>query len=207
MVPPRVLANPSVRIPVVIGFAFMVCFYGMPFVISLYFQQERGLSALATGALFVPMMLIGAILTPFSPRIAERVGQRLLVVGGLLMIAAGLITLGLLPVTTSVAVVSAVMVLLGLGGPFVMPATTAVLLNNVRGHEAGIASGVFNTSRQIGGGLAIAVFGGLLANRDTFMSGMRGSLLIGAAVAVIAALVALRLRSSEEGRRAAPGPA
>ena len=43
-----------------IGFAFMVGYYGLPFVFSLYFQQQRGLSALATGALFLPMMLVGA---------------------------------------------------------------------------------------------------------------------------------------------------
>ena len=197
MVPPRLLANPSVRVPVVIGFAFMVGYYGLPFVVSLYFQQERGLSALATGALFLPMMLLGAVLTPFSARIAERIGRPRLVVGGLLLMAAGLITFGLLPVTTPVGVLSAVMLLVGLGGPFVMPPTTAALLNNVHGQEAGIASGLFNTSRQVGGALAIAVFGGLLAGGNDFLPGMRISLLIAAAVAISAALIAVRLPDGE----------
>ncbi len=57
------------------------------------------------------------------------------------------------------------MVLVGLAGPLVMPPVTAVLLNNVPGHRAGKASGVFNTSRQVGGALAVAVFGAMLANR------------------------------------------
>jgi DHA2 family methylenomycin A resistance protein-like MFS transporter len=69
----------------------------------------------------------------------------------------------------------------------------AVLLNSVRAHQAGTASGVFNTSRQVGGALAVAVFGALLTQPATFLSGMRTSLLIAAAVAVLAAASALFL--------------
>jgi DHA2 family methylenomycin A resistance protein-like MFS transporter len=68
------------------------------------------------------------------------------------------------------------MVLVGLGGPLVMPPTMAVLLDHAPDQRAGTASAVFNTSRQIGGALAVAVFGGLLTNPDTFLSGVRTSL-------------------------------
>ena len=51
------------------------------------------------------------------------------------------------------------MVLVGLAGPFVAPPVTAVLLSSVSGALAGTASGVFNTCRQVGGALAVAVFG------------------------------------------------
>jgi sugar phosphate permease len=51
------------------------------------------------------------------------------------------------------------MMLVGLAGPLTIPLVTAVLLNSVGDHEAGTASGVFNISRQIGGALAVAVFG------------------------------------------------
>lgn len=71
---------------------------------------------------------------------------------------------------------------------------TGLLLNNVPGRLAGTASGVFNTSRQIGGALAVAVFGALLANQATFLQGVRISLLIAAGVAVVAAGAALLLR-------------
>jgi sugar phosphate permease len=86
------------------------------------------------------------------------------------------------------------MVLVGLAGPLVMPPVTAVLLNNVPGHQAGTASGVFNTSRQIGGALAIAIFGALLADPATFLQGLRTSLLIAAAVALVAASASRLLR-------------
>jgi hypothetical protein len=55
------------------------------------------------------------------------------------------------------------------------------------GYRADTASGVFNTSRQIGGALAVVVFGVLLADQATFMHGLRTSLLIAAAVALAAA--------------------
>ena len=112
--------------------------------------------------------------------------------------AAGLLVLGLLPASTPVAVVSALMVVVGLGGPLVMPPTTAVLVNRVRGHVTGVASGVLNTSRQVGGALAVAVFGSLLANPACFMHGVRVSLIIAAAVAVVATVAAFRLRSVVE---------
>lgn len=73
-----------------IGFAFIVGYYGLPFVMSLYLQQVRGLSPLATGAVFLPVMLIGAMLTPFSARAAERVGACTLITTGLVLMAIGL---------------------------------------------------------------------------------------------------------------------
>ena len=75
-----------------------------------------------------------------------------------------------------------------------MPPTTAVLLNSVQPQTAGVASGVFNTSRQIGGALAIAVFGALLANRTTFMHGVR--LIIGMTDSTVSQLEAVDLAES-----------
>src|SRR5208282_323079 len=96
---------------------------------------------------------------------------------------------------------AALMVLVGLAGPLVMPPLTAVLLNSVPPHRAGVASGVFNTSRQIGGALAVATFGALLANRASFLHGVRTSLLIAAAVAVAAAAASLLLTTRRSATR------
>jgi MFS transporter, DHA2 family, methylenomycin A resistance protein len=196
MVPLDLFRSRSVTVAVVVGFAFVVGYYGLPFVESLFLQQFRALSSLATGLAFLPMMLIGAALTPFSARIAERVGARTLVTGGLVGMTAGLVALALVPTSAPVSVLAVLMVPVGLGGPLVMPPLTGVLLNAVPAHRAGVAGGVFNTSRQLGGALAVAVFGALLAGPAGFATGVRLSLLLAAAVALAAAAAALRLRSA-----------
>ncbi|HKG50549.1 MAG TPA: MFS transporter [Actinomycetales bacterium] len=185
MVPPALVAPPAVRAVTLTGFTFMVCYYGLPFVMSLFLQQQRGLSALQTGAVFLPMMLAGAALTPLSARLVARLGTTRVVASGLLLMAAGLVTLAFLPATTPVAGLAAVMVLVGLGGPTVSPPLTAALLHATPSHLAGTASGVLNTSRQLGGALAVAVFGTLLTKPDTFTTGMRTALLVAAGISVI----------------------
>ena len=147
-----------------------------------------------TGVLFLPMFLTGFILTPFSARLAERIGPRPMISVGLLSMAIGLAAMGAAVSTSaSVGLLSGLMVLVGLGGPLVMPMTTALLLGQVPPAQAGTASGVFNTSRQVGGALAVAVFGALLAHRATFIPGERLALFIAAAVALSAAVASLSL--------------
>jgi DHA2 family methylenomycin A resistance protein-like MFS transporter len=202
MLPLSLFRSRTVSVSVVIGFAFMVGYYGLPFVMSLYLQQLRGLSALGAGVMFVPMMVVGGALNPFTARLAERLGARTLIACGLLSMTAGLVVIALLPATAPVALLSALMILVGLAGPLVMPPVMALLLHAVPARRAGVASGVFNTSRQVGGALAIAVFGALLASRATFVPGLRISLLIAAGVVLAAAAVNLLVGPSESAERA-----
>ena len=183
----------------------MVGYYGLPFVMSLYLQQHRGLSPLMTGVAFLPMMLSGTSLTPFSAPIAERIGARPLIAGGLTLMAAGLLILALVPLSVPVWALAGLMVLVGMAGPLVMPPGIAVLLESVPTDQAGTVSGMFNTSRQIGGALAVAVFGALLAHRGTFVHGVHISLLLAAAVVLTAAAVSLRLRPTRREAPAVPG--
>ena len=199
MMPLDLFRSRNVSVAMAIGFAFMVGYYGLPFVMSLYLQQLRGLSSLSAGMAFLPMMLIGAALTPFSARVTERLGARALITSGLVLMAVGLVILAVLPPSTPIWVLAVLMVLVGLAGPLVSPPITAVLLNSVPGHRAGTASGVYNTSRQIGGALAVAVFGALLAQPITFMQGLRTSLLIAAGVALATAVASLSLRKAQHG--------
>lgn len=125
------------------------------------------------------LMFAALLLTAGS--LSDRLGAKRSVGGGMALfllasVACGpaptlgvLVAVGLLPSTAPLGLLSGLMVLVGLGGPTVSPPATAVLLDTVLHHQAGVASGVFNTSRQIGGPLAIAVFGGLLTNLDTFV--------------------------------------
>jgi sugar phosphate permease len=139
------------------------------------------------------MMLIGAVLTPFSARTAERFSARTLITLGLVVMAVGLAVLGVLTAIAPVWVLSGLMLVVGVAGPLTMPPMMGALLNSVPDYRAGTASGVFNTSRQIGGALAIAVIGALLADQANFLHGLRSSLLLAAVVAVGAAAGSLAL--------------
>jgi DHA2 family methylenomycin A resistance protein-like MFS transporter len=187
MVPLELFRRRNVTVSLIVGFAFVVGYYGLPFVMSLHLQQLRGLTAFQTGLVFLPMMVSGAVLIPLSARIAERLGTRHVVAAGLVLMAAGLTLLAAATSTAAPATVAVLMLPVGLAGPLVMPPVTAMLLNSVPDALAGTASGVFNTSRQLGGALAIAVFGALLAQPAGFTHGLRLSLLIAAVVTVGAA--------------------
>jgi EmrB/QacA subfamily drug resistance transporter len=196
MMPPELFRVRNAVISVVVGFTFMFGYFGLPFVMSLYLQQLRELSALQTGLSFLPMMLIGLVLTPFSARIVERFNPKAVIVCGLVSMAAGLLALAMFAGDVSVLWIAVLMGLVGLGGPLIAPPIAAVLLGSVPVELVGTASGVFNTSRQVGGALAVAIFGALLAQPAGFVSGMRTSLLIGTVVAVATALLSLRIHSA-----------
>jgi sugar phosphate permease len=68
-----------------------------------------------------------------------------------------------------------------------------VLLDAVSESQAGVAAGVFNTGRQVGGALAVAVFGGLMADPDEYVRGVRSSLLLAAGVVALTTVLALFL--------------
>jgi MFS family permease len=120
-------------------------------------SQQMGIRCRRLGVTFLPMMLVQAAVTPFVARIAEKLGARVLVTTGIALMTTGLTVLASVPAPAPVWFLAVLMGLVGLGSPLAMPPMTAVLLDAVPPHRAGIASGVFNASRQLGGTLAVAV--------------------------------------------------
>jgi DHA2 family methylenomycin A resistance protein-like MFS transporter len=95
--------------------------------------------------------------------------------------------------------VAALTVLLGLGSALAVPTLTAVLMSSVPQARAATASGVLNTCRQLGGALAIAVFGALVANPATFLWGLQVSLVIAAVLLLVTAVASLSPRPARPG--------
>uniref|UniRef100_UPI003221FAA6 MFS transporter n=1 Tax=Microbacterium sp. TaxID=51671 RepID=UPI003221FAA6 len=195
MVPLTMFRSRTVVVAVATGFTFMIGFFGQPFVFSIFLQQERGVGPAQTGIVFLPMAVCGAICTPFVPRLVRRVGARLPIVGGQVLMAASFIALALVPAGVPVWVLSLMMVPIGPMAGFVNPPMSAVLLNHVDGRLAGTASGVYNTARQIGGALAVAVFGALLASPAGALTGMRISMVIATVLVLTTACAGLSLRN------------
>ena len=195
MVPLGLLRARPVAVSVAGGFAFTVGFYGLVFLLSLYFQQVRGLSPAETGLAFVPMTALTGVLTLVAPRIAARFGPRVPMATGQLLQAAGLLGLCLAVAGAPVWLVAGLTVLVGLGSSLAVPTLTALLLGSVPAERAGTASGVLNTCRQLGGALAVAVFGALVAEPETFLPGMQASLAIAALLLLATAAASLTLRA------------
>ena len=189
MVPLDLLRTRTMLVAAGSGFAFMAALSGSVFAYSLYLQQERGLSSFTAGLVFVPMTAPSGFISMPVARLARALGPRVPIVGGMLLMATACVTLAALPATAPVWLLAIVLIPIGINGPLSMQPTTGVLLTSVPPQRAGIAGGVFNTSRQIGGALAVAVFGALISGRAGFQHGLRAGLLI-AAIAALAAAAA-----------------
>ncbi|WP_328381237.1 MFS transporter [Streptomyces sp. NBC_00400] len=193
MLPLPLFRSRVVAVSLVVGFMLNAAYYGGVFIFSLYLQQERGQSALQAGLMFIPMTALVAVVNLASAKLAARFGPRVPMVAGQLVGTAGLLALLGVGAHTDVWTVAALMVPVGLGGALAVPALTAMLLDVVPADRAGTASAVLNTGRQVGGAIAVAVFGALLAGADTFLAGMRWSMLLAAAGLVLTAGATLTL--------------
>ncbi|SCL39343.1 MFS transporter, DHA2 family, methylenomycin A resistance protein [Micromonospora pallida] len=197
MVPLDLFRSRTVRVALAVGFLGMVGFYGVVFLQSLYFQQLRGVSPFVTGLLFLPMTGLVALLVPLVARVITRFGPAAAIIGGQLLMAAGLAGLVLLPADAPTLLVAAVMVPVGVGGSFTVPPITSLILDSVPPHRAGTASGVFNTFRQLGGSLGVTAYGAVVASQATFLSGLHISLTATAVLLLLTAAASLTLRGAQ----------
>src|SRR5436190_12315964 len=133
--------------------------FGMFFLGVLYLQRILGFDAIETGLAFLPVSVsIGVLSLGFSARLNMRFGARATLLPGLVLIVAGLALFARAPVDGSYVVdVLPVVVLLGAGAGLVFPALTTISMSGVLPHDAGLASGVVNTSMQVGGAFGLAV--------------------------------------------------
>jgi len=192
------------------GFALL----GFVFFNTLYFQAVQGWSPLQAGLRSLPNTLAVVVSAPLAGRLASRYGYRVPVTAGLLLAAAALWALTGIQVGTPYAQLWWKLAMFGAGlGLSISPATAAGVAA-MPGAQAGVASAVIQTSRQVGGALGVAVLGAVAAARyggatpqadpAAFLDGVRAAYTV-AAVAVAAGAVAAALFLRP--RRADPDPA
>lgn len=195
MVPLDLFGSQTAATTIAIGFAFMYAFYGMVFIVSLFLQEQRGMNALQTGLAFAPVTAFSVFMPIIAARLAERFGSWLPITVGQVAMATGLLSLSVFSDTAPVPVLIASMIPVGIGGGLAMPSATSLLLNVSSRNRAGTASGVLNTSRQIGGAVAIAVAGTLISVQG-YRQGVQNSLLIAATLIGITAIASFLLKSA-----------
>lgn len=197
MMPLDLFRPAGMRIALLDGFIFMVGNFGSVFVVSLYLQQHLGLSPLLAGLVFLPSAVFSITGNLVSGRLANRYGPRVPAALGLGLMALGFVGLLACAPTGSPLLAGLFLVFTGTGGSIAMPPVTSVVLASAPAHRAGAASAVFNTVRQVGGAVAIAVFGAFVADPATFVPGMQLAFAIAAAGLLAAALVSLRIRGPQ----------
>ncbi|HEV7961910.1 MAG TPA: MFS transporter [Actinoplanes sp.] len=141
--------------------------FGMFFVGVLYLQHVLGYDALTIGLAFLPVTVVmGGLSLRYSGRLIVRFGARTVVLAGLTPIAVGLALFARVPVHGHYLVdVLPSMVLLGVGAGVAFPALAALAMAEAKPDDAGLASGVFNTTAQVGSALGLAVLATLSAGR------------------------------------------
>ncbi|MET8996560.1 DHA2 family efflux MFS transporter permease subunit [Amycolatopsis sp. NPDC004169] len=145
---------------------------GFQFVTALYLQQVLGLDALGTGVAFLPVPLVIAVASlGFAGKLTARFGPRAVLLAGL-----GLVIVGLLLLTRAsdsyFAGVLPPLLLMGLGAGAAIPALMGLAMADVPASDAGVASGLINTTQQVGAAVGTAVLAAVAASRTESLRGL-----------------------------------
>ena len=149
----------AVLFGVLVNFAY----YGVIFVLSFYLQKVRGFSVMHAGLVFLPLTGTFIFSNIASGRMQARLGSRSPMIIGGLVGAAGYSLLGIFGVTSDASFLEMLpgLALIPAGMGLAVPAMTTSILSAVDRSQAGTASAVLNTARQVGGAMGVAIFGAM----------------------------------------------
>lgn len=167
LIPLRIFRSRTVSAANAIQALVVVGMFGQGFLGALYLQRVLGYSALEIGLAFLPLTLVmGTMSLRYGPRAAMRFGARRTLIGGLVLVAAGLVCFAQVTVSSSyVGTLLPAMLLMGTGCGVSFPAVMQLAMSGATPAEAGLASGLVNTTVQVGGALGLAVVATLAATR------------------------------------------
>jgi len=171
-----------------VGVLVNVPFYGLIFVLSLYFQQVNGFSPLTTGLAFLPLMGAVFVANLLAARAAQRFDALLVITAGASIVATGCIALIGIDRGLAYWAMSGQLIAMGTGLGLLVPPLTSTLLGSVDKTRSGLAAGVLNSARQTGSVLGVALFGSLVGRANAFIPGTREALVISAALLLGAAI-------------------
>ncbi|GAA1646306.1 MFS transporter [Actinoplanes couchii] len=204
LMPLRILRSRSVSGANLAQMLTLAGMFGFQVLVALYTQRVLGYGALDTGLAMLPAAVgIGIVSLFVSARLSERFGPRAILLAGLVMLVAAMGWLARIPVDAAyLPDLLPVMVLIS-GGGLVLPALANLGMSGAEESDAGLASGLFNTTQQVGMAIGVAVLATLAAARtdhllaagspaaDALTSGYRLAFTTSAALLTAAFLVAL----------------
>jgi DHA2 family methylenomycin A resistance protein-like MFS transporter len=163
--------------------------------VPLLLADRSGSSNLQTGLVLTSLSASTIIMALFGGRLADRFGRRLPTLIGLALMALGVLPIAL--IGTGIALSSLVggLALIGIGLGLSIPGLQTTAVESVSGKDAGIAAGIYSTSRYLGSILGAAILVGLLGTNRSDTSGLAVVFVIVFAAAALATLVSLGLRA------------
>jgi EmrB/QacA subfamily drug resistance transporter len=200
MVPMRLFRSPAFSSGVAASFLFYASMYGTLFLLPQFLQVAQGNGPLGAGLRLLPWTATLFVFAPIGGGLVNRMGERPLVVGGLILQAIGMAWIALIA-TPALAYPSlvAALALAGAGVSMAMPAAQSAVLGTVAPGEIGKASGIFNMSRFLGGVFGVAVQAAVFAalgsygSPQEFSAGFAPAIAVAAALSLMAAIVGLWL--------------
>ncbi|HEV7899044.1 MAG TPA: DHA2 family efflux MFS transporter permease subunit [Planosporangium sp.] len=167
LLPLRVFGSRDVSGANLVQVLMVAAMMSFQFLAALYLQRVLGYQPARVGAALLPIALvIAAISLGLSARLTTRFGARAILLAGLALLVVGLALLARVPVAGSYPVdILPVMLVLGVGAGLSLPAVTMLAMSGAGPEDSGLASGLVNTTQQIGGALGIAVLATLATAR------------------------------------------
>ncbi|MCX5196242.1 MFS transporter [Streptomyces sp. NBC_00249] len=166
LMPLRIFRSRTVVGANLVQMLMVAALFSFQILVALYLQRVQGYGASATGLALLPAALsIGAVSLGVSARLNARFGERTVLLAGLGLLVVGLALLTRLPVHADYATDLLPVMLLASGFGLALPALTALGMSGAGDADAGLASGLFNTTQQIGMALGVAVLTTLAASR------------------------------------------
>lgn len=187
MLPPRLARNTTLATTALAGAAINLTFYGTVFVFSIYFQSFLHYDAFRTGLAFIPLTAVLTISTMVSSRIARHVSAQRIITVGFLIQAVGFLALARVTPETSLWYLNIALMVVGVGSASSVPSITNSMLASVSSHDAGMASGLMASARQLGGVIGVAVFGAMITSTEpaAFSQGLSNAMIVSAVVLLI----------------------
>jgi EmrB/QacA subfamily drug resistance transporter len=158
LVPLRIFRRRTLTGANLIGFGLGTMIFGMFFLLSLYMQQVLGFTAIKTGIGYLAVALTAVVASAVAQALVTRLGVKLVLTAGLALVGGGLVLFTQISATGSYfSDLFPGFIILGIGLGFSFVPISIAALAGVTGRDAGLASGLINTSQQIGGALGLAI--------------------------------------------------
>jgi EmrB/QacA subfamily drug resistance transporter len=206
LIPLRIFSNRSLAASDLVMLLVAAALFGMFYFCTLYLQQVLGYNALKTGVAYLPFPIALIATSAVAAKVIDRLGPKPVIVAGLLTTTVGFVLLAGVSVHGDyVKRVLPALVVMGLGMGLSFVAITIAATSDVASADSGLASGLLNTTQQVGGSLGVAILSTISTSRvsnalhagapltGALTHGFKGAFAVSAIVCAGAAALALAL--------------